>query len=737
MKYASPLTPTRQCNVYSCVMRKSDSAVVRPANLIALILAFFSLSGLMGLLSAGILLPAVGAAGAAANAVPQVFEGLPSDIEVVAPAEESLMLDAQGGVIARFYEKRRIVVPSDKIADIMKKMIVSVEDKRFYEHHGIDPEGIARAFVSNIASDNTQGASTITMQYVRNALFEKGTLEGNADLAHAAIEQTKERKVREIRYALALEKKMDKDQILTGYLNIAPFGPITYGIEAASRLYFNHSAAELNYLESALLTGLVKSPVSYDPLVYPEEATNRRDTVLGVALREGLITQEEHDAGVNTPLADMLHPTPVAQGCLGASDTNAYFCDFAVQQFLADPDFGETTAERERLLKTGGLTIRTTLDPKKQNAARNAVVNSIPVDDASGLDAALVSVQPRTGKVLAMAQNTNYGLEEGKTMSNYSADGLFQIGSGFKVFTLIEWMKNGRSAYEAVGRPNRLYTGDEFRCGDSTIVMEPWQVSDLPGKDGAHNVITTTGLSINQGFVNMASKVENFCNIFQTAADFGVTENGEPIPALPANVIGSASSNPLTMANAFATLAGDGQLCTPQSLTVVTDRNEAVLKEYQPSCKEVVTPNVARQTSTVLTKSARQYYDSTVLADGRPFAAKSGTTDNHANTWLTGFTPEMATAVWVGHAANSQQAVENVTINGQFYAEIYGETFVGRTIWAPYMNEALAGEAITPMPDVFIGSAPRPQPAPNQNSPQGQNGNGAPNSGGNTQNQGR
>lgn len=694
-------------------MRKSDSTTANPARLIALIMAFFALSGLMGLLTAGIFLPAAGATGAVVKAVPQVFDGLPSDIEVVAPAEESRLLDANGAVIARFYEKRRIVVPNDKIADIMKKMIVSVEDKRFYEHHGIDPEGIARAFVSNIATDNTQGASTITMQYVRNALLEKGTLEGDADFAHAAIEQTKERKIREIRYALALEKKMDKDQILTGYLNIAPFGPITYGVEAASQLYFSHSAAELNYLEAALLSGLVKSPVSYDPLVNPEAATNRRDTVLQVALREGLITQEEYDAGIATPIADMLHPNNPAQGCLGASDANAYFCDFAIRQFLSDPSFGETQAQRERLLKTGGLTIKTTLDPHKQNAARTALLNAIPVDDASNLDAALTSVEPRTGKVVAMAQNTNYGLDEGRTMSNYNSDANFQVGSGFKVFTLIQWLKDGRSAYEGVGRSNRTYTGDEFRCGDSTIVMEPWAVSDLPGKDGTFNVINTTGLSINQAFVNMASKVDNFCSIFQTAADFGLTENGEPVTPLPANIIGSSSTNPLTMASAFAAIAGDGQLCTPQSLLLVTDRSENVLKEFSPNCKEVITPSVAQQTATVLHKSASRHYTATVLADGRPYGAKSGTTDNHANTWLTGFTPELATAAWVGHADSSQTPVENVVINGEFYAEIYGETFVGHSIWAPYMSAALSQTPITPMPDVFIGSIPAP-PRPTQ-----------------------
>lgn len=697
-------------------MQESAHTPFRPASFITLILTFFGISGLMGLLTAGIFLPAVGAGGAVVKAVPQVFEGLPSEIEVVAPAEESLLLDAEGGLIARFYEKRRIVVPQDKIAQVMKDMIVAVEDKRFYEHHGIDPEGIARAFVSNIASTDTQGASTITMQYVRNALLEKGYLEGDADFAHAAVEQTKERKVREIRYALALEKKMNKEQILTGYLNIAPFGPITYGVEAASRLYFSHSASELNYLEAALLAGLVQSPVAYDPLTFPEQAVERRDIVLAVSLREGLITQEEYETGINTPLDAMLKPSPTSQGCLGATDANAYFCDLAIRQFLNDPEFGETQSQRERLLKTGGLTIKTTLSPKMQTAARNAVVNAIPVDDASDLDATIVSVEPRTGKVMAMAQNTNYGLEEGKTMANYAADGKFQIGSGFKVFTLIEWMKDQRSAYASVGRPNRTYTGDEFHCGSNTVFMEPWHVNDLPGKDGSFNVITTTGLSINQAFVNMASRVDNFCDIFQTAADFGITENGEPVNALPANIIGSASSSPLAMATAFSALSGDGQLCEPQTLLLVTDRHENVLKQFKPSCKEVVTPNVAQQTATVLTKSASRYYEATKLAEGRPFAAKSGTTDNNANTWLTGFTPELATAAWVGHANSSQTPVQDVVINGQWYDTIYGETFVGNKIWAPFMSEALAGQEVKPMPDVFIGSvpqAPRP-PAPNQ-----------------------
>ena len=174
----------------------------------------------------------------------------------------------------------------------MKKAIVAIEDKRFYEHNGVDATGIARALVTNLGDSGRQGASTITQQYVRNSLAERGYLEGDADQVSAATEQTTERKLREIKYALALEKTQSKDEILTGYLNITPFGPITYGVEAASQRYFSKSASELNYLEAALLAGLVQSPVQYDPLTHPEAAQERRDTVLATMLDQGVITQE-------------------------------------------------------------------------------------------------------------------------------------------------------------------------------------------------------------------------------------------------------------------------------------------------------------------------------------------------------------------------------------------------------------------------------------------------------------
>lgn len=704
-------------------MSHSHSRAVRPAQLLALLLAFLSVSSLMGVVTAGMLVPVAGPTALVAKSVPSVFNELPGDLQTVTPAEESQLLDSSGGVIAHFYDKQRIVVPSANIADVMKKAIVAIEDKRFYEHNGVDATGIARALVTNLGDSGRQGASTITQQYVRNSLAERGYLEGDAEQVSAATEQTTERKLREIKYALALEKTQSKDEILTGYLNIAPFGPITYGVEAASQRYFSKSASELNYLEAALLAGLVQSPVQYDPLTHPEAAQERRDTVLATMLDQGVITQEEYDEGVATTVDSMLHPTVSSEGCSGAESSKAYFCDYVLSQFLEDPTFGATRIERERLLKTQGITIRTTLDSAKQDAAYAALTNAIPVGDASGLNDALVSLDPRTGKVLAMAQNTAYGIEAGQTMSNYSADGNFQVGSTFKVFTLLQWFKEGHSAYETVGSANTFYPNGAFKCDGRSITTEGYQVNDLAGKTGTMNVVRATGQSVNQAFVNMASRVD-FCSIFETAYDMGITEDGEVPSPFPANILGSVSASPLQMASVFATIANSGQQCKPQSIESVTDRDENVLKEFAADCKEVISPDLANKTAALLTASAGQYYTSTRLGDGRPFAAKSGTTDGHANTWLTGFTPSLATAVWVGHGDNSSQEVSGVVINGVYHSEIFGETYVGQNIWAPYMTQALAGTPIEAVSNANIGATtpqrgttptPAPSASPNSN----------------------
>ncbi len=438
-------------------MSHSHSRAVRPAQLLALLLAFLSVSALMGVVGAGMLVPVAGPTALVAKSVPSVFNELPGDLQTVAPAEESQLLDSSGAVIAHFYDKQRIVVPSANIADVMKKAIVAIEDKRFYEHNGVDATGIARALVTNLGDTGRQGASTITQQYVRNSLAERGYLEGDADQVSAATEQTTERKLREIKYALALEKTQSKDEILTGYLNIAPFGPITYGVEAASQRYFSKSASELNYLEAALLAGLVQSPVQYDPLTHPEAAQERRDTVLATMLEQGVITQEEYDQGVATTRRVDAAPDGVLRGLLRRAVRAGLLLRLRPVAVPGGPDFrlhphrarapaqdaghhdphhaGPGEAERSLRLADERDSRRRRLRPERRACLPG----------------------PAHRQVLAMAQNTTYGIESGETMSNYSADGNFQVGSTFKVFTLLEWFKEGHSAYETVGSNNTFY----------------------------------------------------------------------------------------------------------------------------------------------------------------------------------------------------------------------------------------------------------------------------------------
>lgn len=677
---------------------------------LAILMAIGLVSVLIGALSAGLALPAVGAAGTTVKAIPETFNELPSEIEVIAPTEESRMLNADGGVMARFFSERRTIVNSDQIAPIMKNAIIAIEDRRFYTHHGIDPDGMVRALFNNLTSGNTQGASTITQQYVKNMLLEQGLQAGDQDLINEATEVTAERKLREARYSIALESKLTKDEILTGYLNLASFGTNLYGVEAASRTYFSKSAADLTPAEAALLAGAVNQPSYYDPLVNPEASIERRNVVLGEMLAEGYISRDEYDEAIATPIEEMLNPTIAVSGCGGAGNA-AYFCRYAVEAFLHDETFGADRAERDHLLNTGGLTLRTTLLPAAQGAAFNAVTSRVPVGDGSGLDVALTSTVPQTGAIVAMAQNTNYDTVQ----VSFNADidhggGLgFQAGSTFKVFTLVEWFYEGHSAYEVVGGRGNTFPSGSFKCGGQNFWTEQWSPGESnQGKAGAYTVVDATKNSVNQAFGDMATKVD-FCQIFERAKAMGITNpEGEAVLAVPGNIIGSAEATPLDLSIAFGTLADDGTRCSPMALVEVEDRDGNVIKSYEPNCWGAIDSQVAQQVTKVLNMANA----SQPFQIGRPFAGKSGTTDNNSNLWFVGYTPQLSAAVWAGFSADPQRPGQNLMINGQYFDYLYGGPFLGDT-WAQYMVTALEGEPVQNFADVFIGNAPVPvAPAP-------------------------
>ncbi len=678
---------------------------MRPVQLVAMMLAFLLIAVAGGVLLAGLLLPAVGSVGAIGNATTDLFDELPTELEIDEPSEQSVMLDAEGNVLATFFAENRIIVGFDEISQHMKDAVVAVEDRRFYEHGGVDPEGILRATVRNLAGGDLEGASTLTQQYVKNVQIEESRVSNDPDLYTAATETTMARKLREARLAIALEQVRSKDEILTGYLNIAQFGPSQWGVEAAAHHYFNKSAADLNIAESALLAGITQSPAKWDPVTNPENAERRRNTVLGTMLSEGFITQAEYDEAVAIPVPDMLDPQDAPRGC-GVAGNAAYFCQYVVNEILNNEAYGETVEDRRQLLNRGGLTIHTTLDPEKQQAAFDAVTGAVPIDDESGISVALSSVEPGTGRIFAMAQNTNYGVasesDPRATQVNYNVGKShgggsgFQSGSTFKVFTLVQWLREGNSLMDRVNSANRVFPRDTWTIScDHDRRFRPagnYEPKNLEGfGGGVETVLESTRTSINTSFVVMAQQMD-LCDITDIAMDMGVrTGSGAPLDSNPAMVLGSNTVTPLSMANAYATLAAGGVTCEPVAITSMTDRNGEEIPVPPSNCKRVLEEDVVRGVNHALQAVMGPEWDSTgsTARIDRPTAGKTGTANDDTHAWFIGFVPQMAAAVWMGHSDRDEQMGYEV-INGVWRNRVYGGLIAAPT-WKAYMERATEG----------------------------------------------
>ncbi|MDU0347272.1 transglycosylase domain-containing protein [Actinomyces sp. MRS3W] len=700
-------------------MSKSSSrgrSISSPAQVVAMLLVFLLLSGAGGVLAAGFAMPAVGVASAVTNASAQLFDELPDDFNVLEPSQVSVIKASDGTQIAQFYAENRIVVSLDNISTNMQNAIVAVEDQRFYQHKGVDPAGIVRAIVSN-ASGGSQGASTLTQQYVRNILIEAG-LQNDDDAAVAAAKApTVARKLREIKYALTVEQKYSKQQILEGYLNIASFGPSTYGVEASAQHYFSHSAKDLSIPEAALLAGLTNAPGLYDPIQYPDKAKSRMDWVLKKMYEEEFITEEEYQAGLDTQIADMLHVTDSVGGC-GAAGSAAYFCEYVVGEIENSDIYGATEAERRQLLLRGGLEITTTLDTAKQDAANNTVQAYVPTGDPSNVKAALVSIEPGTGRIVAMAQNTNYGEASGSdptaTQISYSADYLhggmesngFQPGSAFKTFALAQWYQEGRSGYTVTNTtPRTFYNSDWTISCDPDIYTEAWtpKNADPASENGKHTVVDNTALSINVGYAEMLAQMD-VCNVTQLAAKMGVTKaNGDAVDPYPSIVLGGTEATPLAMANAYATFAAHGVYCTPVAIDSITDADGNEMSTPSANCTQVMDATAAdKVTITLQSVLTSKGTGTEATLNGRPAAGKTGTTDEMDNAWFIGYTPQLATAIWAGHS-DGYYAMNQQYIGGRYYSTMYGADMPA-PMFKMYMDAALAGEPVEGFNQVSLGS---------------------------------
>jgi len=662
-----------------------------------------------GLLVAGIAFPAVGGAGLGIRTVADELNLKPEELKEPPLAEKTTVLDATGKPIAQFYEQYREVIPLSEVADVMKTAIIAIEDERFYEHGAIDLEGTIRAAIKNISSGGvSEGGSGITQQLVKQILLNQAeTLEEK----NKAVEASLARKLNELRYAMAIEQKYTKDQILEKYLNIAYFGAGANGIEAAAKRFFGKRAKDLNLVEAATLAGAVQDPNRTDPELGKKNRDRllaRRNIVLDKMAELGKITKEEAEEAKKQKLG--YKGTPLPGGC-GASKY-PYFCLYVRYEILNNPIFGKTRKARERLLNRGGLTIKTTLDPKMQAAAEKAIRKWVyPTDKPVAAEAL---IEPGTGAIKAMAASRKYGTNKRKNEISYNlvADAAhgggigFQNGSTNKVFALITALKKGMKINDGitVGASYSAPGYYAFKNCKGNNVGEPSHVvtNSDGGGAGFYSLQTGTWASSNTFFMALEQRV-GLCDTIKTAKSLGLKRaDGQPLTEYSTFVLGTNETDPVTVASAYAAIAARGKYCQPMAITEIIDRYGKSTK-YRPKCKQVLDPEIADATSAILSGVFTKGTMRGVGGIGRPAAGKTGTTDAYATAWFAGYTPNLAGAVSIGDPRGANvHRLSNVTIGGRYYPAVFGASIPG-PIWKDTFIEALKG--VPPQDFVPINSA--------------------------------
>ena len=676
-----------------------------PPQVVSMLVVFLTLSCVGGVLSAGFAAPFVGATAALTKASAELFEELPSDFNVQQPSQISTLLAADGTEITKFYAENRIVVPLNSISVNMQNAIVAVEDQRFYQHQGVDPTGMVRALVSNNAGGSRQGASTLTQQYVRNTLIETGLKNDDHKIIRDATESTVARKLREMKFALSLEQKYSKQQILEGYLNIAAFSPSTYGVEASSLHYFNKHAKDLTVAEAALLAGTTNAPSAYDPKSQPELAKNRRDWVLAKMLEEKFITKQQYDEAVNSEIKLDIQDSPA--GC-GAAGSYAYFCTYVVNEILGSENFGPNVAARRQLLTRGGLKITTTLNLERQSAADSVIQARTPIGGSDGANSTIVSIEPGTGRIQALAQNTNYEDSQLVFAADAKHGGIelpdgnvgFQPGSTFKAIILAEWLKTGHTPYQMLNASApKNYGPNTFTVScDPDRAAGSWPVNNVAGTNaGMMTVREATKQSINTGFTEMLRDLD-VCEVTKLAASMGITKaDGSQLDPDPSIALGSTPVPPLSMANAYATFASGGKYCKPIAIDQILDASGTSMAVPSADCTQAMDQGAADETAKTLRATSEPGGTAKDAVFGRPIAGKTGTTDEAENTWFVGFTPQLSTAVWIGDATESGRSLVGRTIGGVYFPRIYGSD-LAVPMWRDYMSQAVANDPALPIP---------------------------------------
>ncbi|TQS23033.1 penicillin-binding protein [Microbispora hainanensis] len=650
-----------------------------------------------GTLVAGLVMPFVGGAGLAARSAASTLTYLPAPLREEPLPEVTRLLDRNGRQIAQFYYQNRQSVPLSAVAPVMRQAIVAIEDARFYEHGGLDIKGTLRAFVTNTrAGGIRQGGSSITQQLVKNIMVSQA--ESEQERAQALVRSFR-RKFDELRYALALERKYTKDQILERYLNIAYFGAGAFGVQAAAKRFFGVDAADLTLTQAATLAGAVRTPYDTDPSLgdeHRDRLRTRRDLILGRMAELGKIGNDAARTAAAAPLGLRLSPEP--GGCAGSA--HPFFCVYVEREVLTNPAFGYSRADRERRLQRGGLTIWTTIDPVAQRAAERAI--SARVKPRDNQVASETMIEPGTGHIRAMAVSKRYGrnphdrdLGPGTTY-NLAADtahggGLgLQAGSTFKVFTLATALKQGMRFGDGFTIPGAYVPSYGYRDCSGRAVNDPHTVIHNAGGEGGggpYSLEMGTWQSVNIFYMRLEREV-GLCDVVQTAKSLGIRRaDGTPLHEVPTFTLGANEMDPTTVAAAYAALAARGRYCRPMAITAVVER-DGTRTDIPPACGTAIEPAVADAVSHVLTGV---FTKGTMRGQsiGRPAAGKTGTNNGYTSAWFAGYTPGLAAAVSVGDIRGSYRyPLTGVTIGGRYYGSVQGASLPG-PIWVDSMRAAL------------------------------------------------
>ncbi len=500
------------------------SAVLR------LLFGFVVLSTVAGLLMAGLAIPAVGATGQVAKGGVDFFNDLPSEFTVSPLAQQSRILDADGKLIANPYDENRIIVPLAKISKNMQNAQIAIEDARFYEHGGLDVRGFSRAMISNLQGGDVQGASTLTQQYVKITLQENALRRGDKEAAAAAVDKTYSRKLQELKYALNVEENFTKEQILEGYLNLVYYGDQAYGVEAAALNYFGVTAAKLTLGQAALLAGTVQQPTAYNPVINPAAAQDRRNLVLDRMQALGMASAKDVAAAKKVDIKTMIKRKPAKGVCHRSSQP--YFCAYVMEWLQKSPQMavlGKTPAERLKAINQGGLTIRTTLKGAMQKSAQKELTKAVPINNKQNLAGAVTIIEPGTGKVLAMAQATDFS----KSQTNLNVDTKYGGGptatrSGRprrRSPSSRPWSAACRSSRRSRSRatsPERPAVFQASQMNDKCGTVEPWKVrNDIPISGGPMTLREGVTKSVNPFFATLNVKL-GACSVRDTMLKMGL-----------------------------------------------------------------------------------------------------------------------------------------------------------------------------------------------------------------------